>query len=72
MNKYKNVHLWLILVFIIVLLVIYAMIATQLRCYLQPLAILVSIPLGSPPSPMQPRSLRPQQYTRPPEVTPQP
>ena len=32
--------------FIIVLLVIYAMIATQLRSYLQPLAILVSIPLG--------------------------
>ena len=32
--------------FMIVLLVIYAMIATQLRSYLQPLAILVSIPLG--------------------------
>jgi len=32
--------------FVIVLLVIYAMIATQLRSYLQPLAILVSIPLG--------------------------
>ena len=32
--------------FIIVLLIIYAMIATQLRSYLQPLAILVSIPLG--------------------------
>ncbi|MGB5332002.1 MAG: efflux RND transporter permease subunit [Woeseiaceae bacterium] len=32
--------------FLIVLLVIYAMIATQLRSYLQPLAILVSIPLG--------------------------
>lgn len=32
--------------FIIVLLVIFAMIATQLRSYLQPLAILVSIPLG--------------------------
>ena len=32
--------------FIIVLLMIYAMIATQLRSYLQPLAILVSIPLG--------------------------
>ena len=32
--------------FIIVLLVIFAMIATQLRSYLQPLAIIVSIPLG--------------------------
>ncbi len=32
--------------FIVVLLVIFAMIATQLRSYLQPLAILVSIPLG--------------------------
>ncbi len=32
--------------FIIVLLIIYAMIATQLRSYLQPIAILVSIPLG--------------------------
>ncbi len=32
--------------FLIVLLIIYAMIATQLRSYLQPLAILVSIPLG--------------------------
>ncbi|NNF39877.1 MAG: efflux RND transporter permease subunit, partial [Woeseiaceae bacterium] len=32
--------------FLIVLLVIYAMIATQLRSYLQPIAILVSIPLG--------------------------
>ncbi len=32
--------------FIIVLLIIYAMIATQLRSYIQPLAILVSIPLG--------------------------
>ncbi len=32
--------------FIVVLLIIYAMIATQLRSYLQPLAILVSIPLG--------------------------
>ena len=32
--------------FIIVLLVIFAMIATQLRSYLQPLAILISIPLG--------------------------
>ena len=32
--------------FIIVLLIIFAMIATQLRSYLQPLAILVSIPLG--------------------------
>ena len=32
--------------FVIVLLIIYAMIATQLRSYLQPLAILVSIPLG--------------------------
>ena len=32
--------------FIIVLLIIYGMIATQLRSYLQPLAILVSIPLG--------------------------
>ena len=32
--------------FIIVLLVIFAMIATQLRSYLQPLAILVSSPLG--------------------------
>ncbi len=32
--------------FFIVLLIIYAMIATQLRSYLQPLAILVSIPLG--------------------------
>ena len=30
----------------VVLLVIYALIATQLRSYLQPLAILVSIPLG--------------------------
>ena len=32
--------------FIVVLLVIFAMLATQLRSYLQPLAILVSIPLG--------------------------
>ncbi len=32
--------------FIVVLLIIYAMIATQLRSYLQPIAILVSIPLG--------------------------
>jgi len=32
--------------FIIVLLVIYALIATQLRSYLLPLAIIVSIPLG--------------------------
>ena len=32
--------------FIIVLLVIYAMVATQLHSYLQPLAILISIPLG--------------------------
>ena len=32
--------------FIVVLLVIYAMIATQLRSYLQPAAILISIPLG--------------------------
>lgn len=32
--------------FIVVLLIIYAMIATQLRSYLQPAAILVSIPLG--------------------------
>ena len=32
--------------FIIVLLIIYAMIATQLRSYIQPLAILISIPLG--------------------------
>ncbi|MBT8066918.1 MAG: efflux RND transporter permease subunit [Gammaproteobacteria bacterium] len=32
--------------FVIVLLIIYAMIATQLRSYLQPLAILISIPLG--------------------------
>ena len=32
--------------FIIVLLIIFAMIATQLKSYLQPLAILVSIPLG--------------------------
>ncbi len=32
--------------FIIVLLVIFAMLATQLRSYVQPLAILVSIPLG--------------------------
>ena len=32
--------------FIVVLLIIFAMIATQLRSYLQPLAILVSIPLG--------------------------
>jgi multidrug efflux pump subunit AcrB len=32
--------------FIVVLLVIFAMIATQLRSYLQPLAILISIPLG--------------------------
>jgi multidrug efflux pump subunit AcrB len=32
--------------FIIVLLIIFAMIATQLRSYLQPLAILISIPLG--------------------------
>ncbi|MCO4812855.1 MAG: efflux RND transporter permease subunit [Gammaproteobacteria bacterium] len=32
--------------FVIVLLVIFAMIATQLRSYLQPLAIIVSIPLG--------------------------
>ena len=32
--------------FVVVLLVIFAMIATQLRSYLQPAAILVSIPLG--------------------------
>ncbi|MBT8444470.1 MAG: efflux RND transporter permease subunit, partial [Gammaproteobacteria bacterium] len=32
--------------FIIVLLIIYAMIATQLRSYIQPLAILISIPIG--------------------------
>ena len=32
--------------FIVVLLIIFAMIATQLRSYLQPLAILISIPLG--------------------------
>jgi multidrug efflux pump subunit AcrB len=32
--------------FIVVLLIIYAMIATQLRSYLQPLAILMAIPLG--------------------------
>ena len=32
--------------FIVVLLIIFALIATQLRSYLQPLAILVSIPLG--------------------------
>lgn len=32
--------------FIVVLLVIFALIATQLRSYLQPLAILVAIPLG--------------------------
>ena len=32
--------------FFVVLLVIFALIATQLRSYLQPLAILVSIPLG--------------------------
>ena len=32
--------------FIVVLLVIFALIATQLRSYLQPLAIIVSIPLG--------------------------
>jgi multidrug efflux pump subunit AcrB len=32
--------------FIVVLLIIFAMIATQLRSYLQPIAILVSIPLG--------------------------
>ncbi|MGB5336634.1 MAG: efflux RND transporter permease subunit, partial [Woeseiaceae bacterium] len=32
--------------FLIVLLIIYGMIATQLRSYLQPVAILVSIPLG--------------------------
>ena len=32
--------------FIVVLLIIFAMIATQLRSYVQPLAILVSIPLG--------------------------
>ncbi len=32
--------------FIVVLLVIFAMLATQLRSYAQPLAILVSIPLG--------------------------
>ena len=32
--------------FIVVLLVIFAMIATQLRSYIQPLAILVAIPLG--------------------------
>lgn len=32
--------------FVIVLLVIYAMVATQLHSYLQPLAILISIPLG--------------------------
>ncbi|MEM7491784.1 MAG: efflux RND transporter permease subunit [Pseudomonadota bacterium] len=32
--------------FLIVLVVIYALVATQLRSYLQPIAILVSIPLG--------------------------
>jgi multidrug efflux pump subunit AcrB len=32
--------------FIVVLLIIFAMLATQLRSYLQPLAILISIPLG--------------------------
>lgn len=32
--------------FIIVLLIIFALIATQLRSYIQPLAILISIPLG--------------------------
>ncbi len=32
--------------FIVVLLIIYALIATQLRSYLQPIAILVAIPLG--------------------------
>jgi multidrug efflux pump subunit AcrB len=32
--------------FIVVLLIIYALIATQLRSYLKPIAILVSIPLG--------------------------
>ena len=32
--------------FVIVLLVIFALIATQLRSYLQPLAIIISIPLG--------------------------
>ena len=32
--------------FIVVLLIIFAMIATQLRSYIQPLAILVAIPLG--------------------------
>ncbi len=32
--------------FVIVLLIIFAMIATQLRSYIQPLAILVAIPLG--------------------------
>ncbi len=32
--------------FIVVLLIIFALIATQLRSYLQPIAILVSIPLG--------------------------
>lgn len=32
--------------FVVVLLIIFALIATQLRSYLQPLAILVSIPLG--------------------------
>ena len=32
--------------FIIVLMIIYAMLATQLRSYIQPLAILISIPLG--------------------------
>ncbi len=32
--------------FMIVILVIYALVATQLRSYLQPIAILVSIPLG--------------------------
>ena len=32
--------------FIVVLLIIFALIATQLRSYIQPLAILVSIPLG--------------------------
>jgi multidrug efflux pump subunit AcrB len=32
--------------FIVVLLIIFALIATQLRSYIQPLAILVAIPLG--------------------------
>ncbi len=32
--------------FIVVLMIIFAMIATQLRSYIQPIAILVSIPLG--------------------------